>query len=94
MSPETGNDARRWIVIIVAVIMGFSGLTFGIIGQASGQEVKHTQEYAEDNRVEIKVNRRGVQELRNKFGVLQNEIKHIRSGVDLLNEKLDKVLER
>lgn len=93
MSPETGNDTRRWVVVIVSVVMGFSGLVFGIIGQASGQEVGYVRSYAEENRVEIKVNTKDIRELEGHYGILENEIRHIREGIDALNDKTDKILE-
>jgi hypothetical protein len=93
VSPEQGSDTRRWIVVIVSVVMGFSGLIFGIIGQASGQEVGYVRSYAEENRVEIKVNKQDIRELEGNFGILENEIRHIRNGIDALIKKTDKILE-
>lgn len=93
MSPEQSNATRNWMVAIFGVILGFSGLVFGLINGNATQQVDNVREYAEENRVEIKINAKGIAELQTFRSFTSAEMGHIKDGIEQLNKKLDRVLE-
>lgn len=90
---DTQDNARRWIVVVVSVVIGFSGLVFGLISNASERELTKIGEDVEMNETDIRENRSDIGALQRDFSVAENELRHIKNGIDRVEEKVDKLLE-
>lgn len=79
-------------MIIVSIVMGFAGITFGLISTASARGMDVVKEDVNENKVEIKINRADITDLQRNQGVIENELGHIRDTVESIDKKFDMIL--
>jgi len=69
MNEKNGNT-RAWVAIIIAIVIAFSGLTFGIIKSTSSAK-------ADESLKKIEVHTEQISELQKQYAVIDERLSNI-----------------